>query len=313
MTEQTETITILFAEISGSTQIIRELGDLAASGIIQRCLDRVATAVTRQRGRVVGHFGDELMCAFPEVGAALASSLDIQDEVRAGAHAGEYPITPRMHIGLHLGPVVQEQGQLFGDTINKAKRMVDLAKADQILTTQETLKAAGNVPGVSWRLVDEARVDGYETSIPIFEVMRDDGNVTLISGQPIEVLTAEHYVRCRLRYGDRRFQVDSSRPVFRIGRGDGADLRILKDCVSRDHGRLEYQKGRIIYIDQSTNGTFVSEEQAPNPVLVHHERRWLRNRGRLRFGNQDDVAKDLTLDYLCESGVTETQVTDFAY
>jgi len=301
MTEQVETIAVLFADISGSTQIIKEHGDLAASGIIQRCLDRAAKAVTRHRGRVVGQFGDELLCAIPDLREAVVASLDIREEVRAGGQAGEYPTLLRMHIGLHYGPVVEEEGQLFGDTVNKAKRMVNLAKADQVLVTRETLNAVGILPGVVRRFVDQVRIEAYDSPVEIFEIMRDDADATTRTDEPIEYLTGECYVRCRLDYGGSTYILDESKPVFTIGRDGTCNLSILRGCVSRDHGRLEYQKGRIIYVDQSTNGTFVMEESARNPVLVHREQRWLRNRGLLRFGNRKDITQELSLGYRCET------------
>lgn len=300
MTEQVETLTILFADISGSTRIIKEHGDLSARLIIERCLARVARAVTGHGGRVMGQIGDELMCAFGDVHQALAATLDIQDAVRAGGLAGEYPPAIRMHIGLHQGPVVVDRDQIFGDTIHVAKRLVDLAKADQILTTQATLDAASAIPSTQFRLVDRVRIKGYDEAVAIHELMRLDPEMTMVFRTLSTTQTAEHYLRCRLAQGDRIHILDEARPIFSIGREEGHDLPIHQGCVSRDHGRLEYQKGRIIYIDHSTNGTFITEENAPELVQVHREQRWLRGRGLLRFGSREDPSGELSLEYRCE-------------
>jgi pSer/pThr/pTyr-binding forkhead associated (FHA) protein len=112
--------------------------------------------------------------------------------------------------------------------------------------------------------------------------------------------TGEHYVRCKLRYGGKVHILDVDRPTFSIGRDGTSDLPLPHGCVSREHGRLEYQKGRIIFVDHSTNGTFVNEDNAAGMVLVHREQRWLRNTGVLRFGTRDDDEGVLTLAYACE-------------
>ena len=300
--ERVETLTLLFADITGSTRIIREHGDLEARLIVQRCLDRVAKAVAGQGGRVVGRIGDEYMCVFDEPRAAVLAGLAIQDEVGRGGEAGEYPPDVRVHIGLHHGPVVVDRGQFFGDTIHVAKRLVDTAKVGQILATRETLRAVGEIPGAGWRLVEQARMKGYDEAMAIHELVRLDADVTLASRRLDLPLGGERYLRCRLVHGGRTFILDATRPVFTIGRDPASDLSLTQGGVSRDHGRLDYQKGRIIYLDHSTNGTFVSEEGMPEPVRVHHEQRWLRHRGRLRFGDRDDPLGILTLEYRCEEG-----------
>ncbi|MBK1719321.1 adenylate/guanylate cyclase domain-containing protein [Thiocystis violacea] len=298
--EQVETLTLLFADISGSTRIIKEHGDVAARLIIQRGLHRVAKAVTDHQGRVVSQIGDELMCTFPEARAAVLAAFDIQDEVRRGGLIGEYPPDVRLHIGLHHGPVILEEGQLFGDTIHVAKRLVDLAKADQILSTSDTLSLAGAIPGAGWRLVDRIRMKGYDHPVAIHEAVRLDPDMTLATRRAEIPLAGEFYARCRLAHGAVTFVLEAARPVFTIGRDPASDLVIQQGSVSRDHGRLEYQKGRIIYLDHSTNGTFISEEGGLEPVLVHHEQRWLRHQGLLRFGARDDPLGRLTLGYRCE-------------
>jgi hypothetical protein len=77
-----------------------------------------------------------------------------------------------------------------------------------------------------------------------------------------------------------------------IGRVRPCNLAIPRGCVSRQHARVEYQKGRIIFIDHCTPFT---ENPSQEVILVRRERRWLRNSGSLRFGRPSDPNDDLTL------------------
>ncbi|MBK1721384.1 adenylate/guanylate cyclase domain-containing protein [Thiocystis violacea] len=300
MAERAEILTLLFADISHSTRIIQDFGDRVARDLIQRCLARVAQSVRQHGGQVRGRIGDELMCTFPDAREAIRAALAIQASVRAGGRAGEFPANIRMHLGLHHGPILIEQDQLFGDTIHIAKRMVDLAKTDQILTTQTTLSAAGAMPEIRRRLADEMRIKGYDDPVEIYEILRQDPGVTQVAQRVTRSPAGEHYVRCALTHDTQTFTLDAAHPVFSIGRDTGNDLIIPEDCVSRNHGRLEYQKGRIIFIDQSTNGTSILENDAPEPVLVHREQRWLRGSGLLCFGRRAEAEGPLSLRYRCE-------------
>lgn len=307
MSDQVERMTLLFADISNSTRIIQAHGDRVAHARIQACLDEVARAVREHAGEVRSQIGDELMCTFPTSRRAIGAALDIQERVKAGAASGLLPAEIRMHIGLHHGPVLVDADQLFGDTIHIAKRMVDLAKTDQILTTAETLQSAGPLADIRARLADEIRVKGYDQPMAIYEVMRQDPGVTLVGQRILTAPAAECYARCQLDHGGHPFTLDATRPVFSIGREAGNDLVIAESCVSRNHGRLEYQKGRIIYIDQSTNGTSILEAGALEPIFLHREQRWLRSQGALRFGRRHDETGRLTLQYRCEGSSAEAR------
>jgi pSer/pThr/pTyr-binding forkhead associated (FHA) protein len=149
--------------------------------------------------------------------------------------------------------------------------------------------------------VDEIRIKGTEQPLAIVEVLRDGASMTIAATLWRGPGSGERYLRCRLRLGDTAFTLDAARPSFTVGRLDHCDLCLPHSCVSREHARLEYQKGRIIIIDQSTNGTYISEAAAPEPVLVHREQRWLRDRGLLRFGSREDDGRGLTLQYACET------------
>ncbi|NEV64890.1 adenylate/guanylate cyclase domain-containing protein [Thiorhodococcus minor] len=307
MSEQVETLTLVFADISGSTRIIQAHGDQVAHQLIQRCLECVAQAVERNQGQVRERIGDELMCTFASPRQALEAALEIQASVKAAGESGQPPVRLRMHIGLHHGPLLVQQDQLFGDTIHIAKRMVDLAKTDQILTTQQTLSAAGAMPEMRFRVADEIRIKGYDAPVQIYEVLRQDPGETQIGQSALAMTAGETYSRCTLSYGDQRFTLDAAHPILSIGRETGNDLVIPEGCVSRQHGRLEYQKGRIIFFDQSTNGTSVFEGDARAPIIVHREQRWLRGSGLLRFGQRADDTGRITLHYSCETSAQDPQ------
>ena len=132
---ETESLSVLFADISDSTQLFATLGNDAGRGRLLECLDVMEREVERGGGKVINRIGDELMCTFPDAIAAANASSELHravEEANAGAAAAL-----RIRIGFHHGPVVVEDDQLFGDTVHIAHRIASLAKAQQTLLSRE--------------------------------------------------------------------------------------------------------------------------------------------------------------------------------
>jgi class 3 adenylate cyclase len=129
---QTRNMAVMFADISDSTSLYQKLGDGPARNIVNACLDVVNGVLPRYDGRLVKTIGDEVMCVFPDADRAVLAASDMQSKVSA-KKPGNYPVS--IHIGLHCGPVLVEENDVFGDTVNVAAYLRAAATAEQILTT----------------------------------------------------------------------------------------------------------------------------------------------------------------------------------
>src|ERR1051326_4626777 len=130
---------VLFADLAGSTALYERLGDAAARRIVADCLSRAAAVVREHGGRRVKTIGDEILATFAtaDAGATGAESLVRALSVPSCGPAGELGL----HVGFHLGPVIEEDDDVFGDTVNVAARVVGLAKMGEILTTRPVIDA----------------------------------------------------------------------------------------------------------------------------------------------------------------------------
>ena len=135
MTTQTQHLAVLFADISDSTKLYNTLGDNAARTVVTTCLTLISGVVERFKGRVVKTIGDEVMCVFRRADDAVLAAGEMQAQVDA-QRPGEYHL--QIHIGLHYGPVLVEDDDVFGDTVNAAAYLTAVASAEQILTTEAT-------------------------------------------------------------------------------------------------------------------------------------------------------------------------------
>ena len=117
MARESKTLTVLFVDITESSRLYNQLGDMAARAAISGCLSAVAELLPRFEGRVVKTLGDALMCVFPNPASAVSAASEMQTLMDNAPPSGP-PL--RLHIGLHSGPVLVEGDDVFGDTVNAA-------------------------------------------------------------------------------------------------------------------------------------------------------------------------------------------------
>lgn len=136
------TLTVLFTDVVGSTELRARLGDAAADAL-QRAHDAVAaSAADDHRGELVKGTGDGVLVVFESATDAIGASVDIQLGVaRATRERGE-PIAVR--IGLSTGDVAFRDGDVHGTPVVEAARLCDAADAGQILCSDITRVLAGS-------------------------------------------------------------------------------------------------------------------------------------------------------------------------
>jgi adenylate cyclase len=133
-------LVVLFSDISDSCGLYQNYGDVAAVSTINTCLSLLREIITQHGGRVVKSIGDELMVVFDDITKAFCAACIMQMTISS------VPIFPSrklsIHIGLHYGQVLQQGNDIFGDTVNIAARLVEIAKTGQIITTERTVIAS---------------------------------------------------------------------------------------------------------------------------------------------------------------------------
>ena len=156
---------IAFADLSGYTTLTEQGGDEAAVEMALALAQLVGEAAARHRGMTVKLLGDGALLHFADPGDAVRASLDIVDEAPARG-------LPPAHVGVNAGPLLFDQGDYFGRTINVASRIVGLARPGQVLVGEALV---GTAPEVGFRLdeVGTFEVKGVANPIRVFEASRD--------------------------------------------------------------------------------------------------------------------------------------------
>jgi class 3 adenylate cyclase len=130
----TGTVTLMFSDVEGSTQISESIGDDEWASLISGHMAAVRTSVENHRGTLIKTLGDGAMAAFAAVADALRCALELQDQ------ATELPFSIR--IGLHTGDAIRADGDYIGITVNKAARITSAAEPGEVMLSSVTAEMA---------------------------------------------------------------------------------------------------------------------------------------------------------------------------
>jgi class 3 adenylate cyclase len=131
-------LTFLFTDLRGSTQLYERVGDLAAFDLVRAHFEVLHEIVASEAGAIVKTIGDAVMATFPTPDRAVAAALKMRDAMRRlNADRGREDLL--LKIGIHEGPclavTLNDRQDYFGQTVNIASRVQDLADAQMILAT----------------------------------------------------------------------------------------------------------------------------------------------------------------------------------
>jgi class 3 adenylate cyclase len=278
---------VLFADISGSTPLYEELGDGQALVSIELCLRLLRDAAGEFGGRVVKTTGDGVMCAFDAAEQALHAARLMQVRITEQAALGG----PRLaiHVGCHYGQVIESAGDLYGDSVNAAVRVVGLAKAGQVIATHEIVARIGESLRERVRMLDRVPVKGKREPLEIFELVWQDSEELTALGTRLEEGQA---TRLKLVVGGRDLWFDGKPGGLRLGRDAACDIAIADPKVSRQHARIEKRRDKFVLADHSSNGTYVALAGEAE-ICLRREELILRGGGRIGVGHP--VAHEPTL------------------
>ena len=288
-------VAILFADVVGSTQLYDKFGDTKASATVAACLDVMKDATHQFNGTVIKTIGDEVMSTFPSVDEAMSASVMMQTRITADSkQRGRIPVSIR--IGCHYGPVVQEQNDIFGAAVHTANRMTSQAKARQVVISGETVKHMTEKFKEQTRQIDVATVRGKIDEVALYELLWNPDEATSMLPTIEWEGEARKASKVELTFRGQVVEVSDQRKSVNLGRADDNDLVIKGNLISRIHAKVEMRRGKIIIVDQSTNGTFVLSLQGVE-TFVRRDSAELRGEGTIGLGKTEAPGESLAVHF----------------
>jgi class 3 adenylate cyclase len=291
-------LAILFADISGSTALYTQLGDVQALKLVAKCLDILIGELASRQGVLIKTIGDEIMCSFPDAALACEAACEMQRIIEQKRPGGERPIYIR--IGFHYGDVIGVGEDLFGDAVNIAARVTSITRARQILTTQAVYDSLPEKLRRKVRLVSRAEFKGKEGVLDVFQVDWEiDSTLTTRIGLPKFRKPTEARHELLLRYRQQILTLNEQQRSVVIGRGDTCHLIIQSNFASRQHASIDFSFGKFVVTDHSANGTYIrfSDNQV---IHLTHQEIMLHGTGAISLGQPFSESPADIIEYLAQ-------------
>jgi adenylate cyclase len=153
---------ICFADLTGYTRLTEERGDAAAAHVAGRLAALVTDTARRRGGRPVRWLGDGGMFHFREPRMAVLAGLDIVERAPAAG-------LPTAHVGIHTGPVISQDGDVYGRTVNLAARIASYAQAGQVVVSEDTARQSGHDGALRFHPLGPVELKGVATPLALFQ------------------------------------------------------------------------------------------------------------------------------------------------
>ena len=295
MAEQVSEVSVLFADVSGSTRLYETAGDAVAHAAIEKCVNLMREKTLNAKGRVVKTIGDEVMSAFATADAAADAAIEMQSAISALPPVGGTQIGIR--IGFNHGPVVERDGDVFGDAVNLAARLAGVATKGQIITARDTVVLMSPMLKAATRAITTIQVKGKAQEIQVYELIwQQSEDMTTLASQ--KSVYKPKNAKLRLLIQGAELVLSAERPAVALGRDATADLVIKERMASRAHGKIERRLDKFILTDHSANGTFITIE-GDKEIVLRREEFTLRGHGWIALGQSRASASDV-VEFFCE-------------
>ena len=277
--------TVVFADLVGSTGIFERLGDETAGRFVTQLTTALSKTFEQHSGRVVKLLGDGLFVVFPREGDAIAACVAIQKRLQ------EKPVFPggtgaaaQMQMGVECGEVVEIEGDCYGDAVNSAARLADLAGAEQILTTQRVREGLSTLQKDQMRSLGPMYLRGKADATEVFRVdwqVERDTDATVMG---VSMFKAAGAGRLEIAAAGRTISLEPRGERLTLGRAATASLSINDSRVSRVHATVEWRGGQFVLSDASSFGTWVYVGNQTEPMVLRRTECYLVGSGQITLG-----------------------------
>ncbi|MBI2993825.1 MAG: adenylate/guanylate cyclase domain-containing protein [Gammaproteobacteria bacterium] len=302
MDETIRRVAVLYADVSGSTKLYEKFGDKIARADIHVCLDLLTNVAAHWDGRVLMTIGDEVMCQFPNAFKAANAAIEMQEELAAAGEQGKFQSGPlRIKIGWHYGTVEWRKGDLVGEAPIIAQQVIKLAKANEVLTTSQSIAMLPPEMREQAHVIDRINSEAAELPGQVEVCVmqwEETEEVTRMGVEETKKAAAPHGTMV-LMQGDQEIRLNEENPVCRIGRAPENDLCVQGRFVSRLHAEARFRNGNFHFRDLSVNGSIIEFSDGRH-VSLHRDEDLLTGSGRIGFGCTPDEEPEAAVSFRAE-------------
>ena len=293
--------TVVFCDLVGSTGLFEKLGDATASHLVTQLTNAMSRAVEQFEGRVVKTLGDGIFAVFAQeehaVNACSAIQTELQDrplmlfaDEKMAVSSGTFrSLRIELQIGIESGEVVEINGDCYGDAVNSAARLADLAGARQILTTQRVLDALPTNRRGELISLGPMYLRGKGEATAVYRInwqkkSEVDPDATMLGVSFKDALRTQEL---HLNFGAKSIkllQSGSAIKAVQMGRANTCELEVSDPRVSRTHASVQVRGNQFVLTDASSYGTWVYAGGQSEPLILRRTDCVLVGEGEISLG-----------------------------
>jgi adenylate cyclase len=298
--------TVVFCDLVGSTGLFQKLGDGTASHLVTQLTNALGRAVVQFEGRVVKTLGDGIFAVFEREERAVDACSMIQRELherplmlfadeKLAVTSGTFrSLHIELQIGMESGEVVEINGDCYGDAVNSAARLADLAGARQILTSQRVHDALPQARHSELSSLGPMFLRGKEESTVVYRINWNkpgaggaaDPEATMLGVSFADALRSISQ-RLELAFGGKAVQLHQTGSAIKslsMGRATTCELEVSDPRVSRTHASVQVRGNQFVLTDASSYGTWVYLGGQSEPLVLRRTDCVLVGEGEISLG-----------------------------
>ena len=283
-------LTIVFSDLTGSTGIFEALGNTKAAEVVTQTTHWIGQLCQTRGGRVIKYLGDGVLLAFADNAAAVQAVTEMQR--LHNERVSSWPAnmkSMKIKIGMARGEVVEQGGDCFGDAVNVAARLSDLAGADQILGTASVIDQLPFDTDIRYRNLGPMNIRGKIEPAVVYRIewLREIQTdfLTMQAGLDTPDAAATHLPSSLvLTWEDKTMILDASDMPLSLGRGNDAKFLVNDPRVSRLHARIHQRGDVFVLADVSSYGTWVRFAGSDSALALRRQECVLLNKGEIALG-----------------------------
>jgi adenylate cyclase len=165
---------ILYADVAGYGRLTGEDED-ETHRTLSKYLDLISNTIQSDRGQVMHYAGDAVLARFDAVVDALSTAVTIQHEINARNQEVPEERKVQFRIGVNLGDVIEDRGDIYGDGVNVAARLEGLADSGGICVSDAVRTAVGKKLGLVYEDLGEQEVKNIAEPVRAYRVRSSGG------------------------------------------------------------------------------------------------------------------------------------------
>lgn len=294
MSFQNDNTAIVFTDIVGSSLLYSSYGNQKAKTMIDQAITCMIKIVENHSGQVIKTIGDEVMCSFPDPEQACEAAINMNQEL------GQLDF--KLRTGLCFGKVIQDKNDYYGDTVNNAAFLAQTAQANQILFDSNTLANLPSGLREHSEYFDRISLKGRTKQSLVYRLNWEAQEVSSLDATIVTTKAvssdADIATQLMVNYKDNTYYLNSSSSLC-IGRDSGSvHLCVDHKNASRKHCSLYFHRGKFVFEDHSTNGSYLLQK-GQKELFLRRESIPLLTDGRFSLGQPCKASGDI-LDYYIE-------------